>query len=183
MTPGLSPRITTKTLARSLTVLVLACHLHQSKAANIVSASSLDGRSIGICFSDTLSSSTATNAGNYLLSATNVSVTSATLRPDGVSVQLTLIGTLSAPVLVGVTNLLTLGGDLVTNQPGPNVPYPCHVQGLTALDIGQPTPTGSTFSCYAGSLQTVAGGSGLGGTNDRIHFLYETWFHGDRSQV
>ncbi|HEY0457425.1 MAG TPA: hypothetical protein VGE41_13725, partial [Verrucomicrobiae bacterium] len=57
-------------------------------APTVVSAGSLDGASVGVRFSETVDPATATTIANY--SVSGGVVTSATLRPDGQNVKLTL---------------------------------------------------------------------------------------------
>ena len=63
----------------------------------IVSVGSLDGRSVGICFSEELDATTGAvlEIGNYQVNDGDGIVTSIIVRPDGKSVKLELANTLS----------------------------------------------------------------------------------------
>jgi glycosyl hydrolase family 115/PA14 domain-containing protein/flagellar associated repeat protein/Big-like domain-containing protein len=138
----------------------------------LVSASSVHSTDIGLCFDESLDPTTAANAGNYIVNGGAVTVTSATLRYDGKTVQLVLSGPISGSFTVEVNNVLDLTGRNViiagSNAGG-------SVGGLTPVDlgaVGDPAVTGSTFSCRSGEFEILAGGSDIWSTADHGHFAY-----------
>src|SRR6185295_7207474 len=118
----------------------------------LISASSLNGSSIGVCFSEPLQPASATTMANYRLIGGAV-VTGVTLRPDGQSVALTVGGFSGTNFTLSVSNILTAGG---TPIPGSTISG--RVSGLTAGDLGGAADAGSTFTCAAGRFEIVAGG-------------------------
>jgi hypothetical protein len=140
---------------------------------SLVSAGSLDGATVGVCFSEAVSTPSAENPQNYLLwdlTGTNnaTGCISATLRPDGRSVILLF----NPPVwfesfVVSASNILDLaqnvGGGTCTGT----------VAGLVKSDIGQPALAGSTFTCRDGEFELTAGGSDIWDRRDEFQFAYK----------
>ncbi len=145
-------------------------------APALVSVGSLDGRSIGICFSEAVTATSVLNTANYSINGGAVLVTNIAFRTNnGASAILSVSGlssSLATPFSVTASGIKDLS--LAANTGGGTAAGT--VLGLTALDVGNPgvdpVVAGSTFVCSSNSFETVAGGSGLGGTNDGFHFLY-----------
>src|SRR2546427_2677245 len=176
-------------ISRLLNSLVLAlswCVSFKMNGADtnppvIVSAASFDGQTIGVCFSEELDPASATNVANYRISdtytsfrlaETNFAIVEAVLSPDQRSVILKL-----SKRFPGVS--FNLYSNNVKDPAGNSSPTGSTTAArcLSAADIGQPgfdpLETGTFFNCELGAYEVVAGGSGLEGTNDSFHFIYE----------
>jgi len=138
----------------------------------LVSAASVGGTDIGLCFDEGLDPVTASNPANYTVNGGAVSVTSAVLRHDGRTVQLILGAPVSSGFTVQVNNVLDLTGRNAaagTSASGP-------LAGLTAVDVGtpgDPGAVGSTFSCSTNEFEIIAGGSDIWGNADHGHLAYQ----------
>jgi hypothetical protein len=133
----------------------------------ILSVGSVDGRTIGVCFSERVSPDTGGDGWNYRVNDDAVTVTSAALRPDGSSVVLTLM---EGQQLTGSFTVLAPDvTDLVGNPVGPDSVGNGVVAGLTPADVGGPLQPGAAFSCATGVIELTAGGADLWGTADQGH--------------
>jgi hypothetical protein len=140
----------------------------------LVSASSVNSTDIGLCFDESLDPTSAANAANYVVNGGAVTVTSATLRYDGKTVQLVLGSPITGSFTVEVSNVLDLTG---RNAIAAGSSAGGSVGGLTPVDlgvVGDPAALGSTFSCRPGEFEIIAGGSDIWGTADHGHFAYES---------
>jgi len=152
-----------------------------TNAPVIVSAASFDGQTIGVCFSEELYPASPTNVANYRISYTytsfrladtNFAVVEAVFSPDQRSVILKL-----SKRFPGVS--FNLYANNVKDPAGNSRPTGSitAARSLSAPDIGQPgfdpLETGTFSNCELGAYEVVAGGSGLEGTNDSFHFIYE----------
>ncbi len=126
----------------------------------IVSAASIDGTNVQICFSEQIDPSTAIETGSYALDAT---IATATLRPDGRSVVLVL----STPVGENFT-IGAFVSDLALNSMDGTLSIGTVVH-LTPFDVGSPIAAGNTFSCDANLIELTAGGADLWTTSDQGH--------------
>lgn len=131
----------------------------------ILSTSSLNGGKIGIAFDEVLDAASAQDATRYAVNNGAV-VTSATLRPNGTSVELEVSG------LTGTNYTVTAIGvrDLVNNSSDSSASGV--VMGLTSEDIGSPSEAGSAFTDAAGSIEVRAGGADVWFNNDSFHFTH-----------
>ena len=139
----------------------------------LISVGSLLGSEIGVCFDSQVDPVSATDPFNYTVNGGAVSVTSATLRPNGRQVVLAVTGLPSAagtPFTVGVTGVLdraftpNAGSGFAGNQ----------VVGLASADIGNPgDPQGAgPLPVIACSVEVTTGGSDIWDTHDGFHFDY-----------
>jgi hypothetical protein len=139
----------------------------------LVSAASVSGTDIGLCFDEGLDAATAGNPANYTVNGGAIAVTSAVLRHDQRTVLLSLGGPVSDGFTVRVNNVLDLTGRNAaagTTASGP-------VAGLTPTDVGtvgDPAAVGSTFSCKTNEFEIIAGGSDIWGNADHGHIAFET---------
>ncbi len=136
-----------------------------------LSAASVGGGPIGVQFDTVLDPGTASNAANYRIFGVgpNLTVTQASLRPDGRSVQLNFSGgALPDPFTVKVEGVKNSAGT-VMGEPG-------LVQGsvldLVVEDIGNPVEAGSGFSTGAGSIEVLAGGLRTWDNSDSFNFTH-----------
>ncbi len=137
-----------------------------TQAPQIVSVGSLEGQVVGVLFDEPLDPTSAAAAGNYSLGG-GVTVSGATLQPNGSSVALQTSG------LSGQSFTLTVNGvkDLVGNAVSATVSGT--VLGMTAIDIGGPLEAGSSVCYGPGAIDVLAGGYDIGGEFDSYHFTYQ----------
>jgi hypothetical protein len=130
----------------------------------IVSAGSIDGTNVHICFSEALDPGTVAETGNYDLNGTGTDlIVSAGLRADGRSVVLALNASVGESFTISA-----FLNDLVGNSTD-GTPSTGTVVHLTPFDVGSPTAAGNTFSCDASLIELTAGGSDIWNTSDQGH--------------
>jgi hypothetical protein len=135
----------------------------------LVSAGSVDGNTIGLCFSEPMDPNTFNNASYFTVNGGAVTVGSSYLRTDGSSATLYLNTPISAPFSVQVTGVTDLvGNPIVTGAAASGT-----VGGLTATDLGSTAP-GETFSCATNSYEITAGGADIWGASDNGHYAYRS---------
>ena len=137
-----------------------------SAAPELVATASLDGQTLGIRFNEALDPNSAANPANYRLSGGAV-VNRATLRPDGVSVELAVSG------LSGPNYTLTVKGVQDLSHNAVTCSADGVVLGLIPGDIGEPAEAGSAFSCAPGSIEVKAGGVDIWGNTDSFQFTHQ----------
>jgi hypothetical protein len=152
-TPGTNAAFTT-------TLHVLA----DNKAPRLIAASSLDGRTIGVCFDERAIPLTAGDNFNYTVNGGANAVLVAEARPDGRSAVLYLETPVTGTFTVLAENIEdpagnTLGGGLTNGT----------VQGFLPFDVGGPTAVGSSFSCMPGEIDVIAGGADIWAASDQGH--------------
>ncbi|HZO54831.1 MAG TPA: immunoglobulin domain-containing protein, partial [Bryobacteraceae bacterium] len=138
-----------------------------STPPTLLSAASLNGQSIGICFSERVAAPSAQNLANYTVNNGTVTVTSATLRADGRTVLLQITGLASQIGIVFTVRATNIVDASFAGNSGGGAAQGI-VHGLTAADVG--IANGTTFTCASNHFQISAGGSGLGGTDDGFQF-------------
>jgi uncharacterized repeat protein (TIGR01451 family) len=138
----------------------------------LVSAGSLDGCTIGVCFDEPLDSVSATAPGNY--SVTGASVGFVQLRPDGKSVILYISPGIGGPFTVTVNGVKDVYGNTITAGSTASGNVASH---LTSLEIGGPLPsvTGNDgiYSCKDGDFDITAGGADVWGNSDQFRFTHQ----------
>lgn len=143
----------------------------QTNSAALVSVNAIPGaRTIGVWFGAPVDPLTATNPASYVvLFKTNApTVTDVTLNSDASVAYLHLSAKVEEFFYVGVTNLLDNFG-LPINDFTLGA-----VSEFHAADIGDttgPFPPGSSVSPHPNLFQVTVGGTGIGGTDDRFHFI------------
>lgn len=135
----------------------------------LVSASSLNGQSIGLCFNERVTAASAQSNANYIVNNGVVTVTSATLRSNAnnttVLLQVTGLSSQAGTVFtVRATNIFD--ASFTGNRGGGTVQGVVH--GLTATNIGP--ANGATFTCASNRFEMSTDGAGLAGTADTFHF-------------
>jgi hypothetical protein len=138
----------------------------------LVSASSVNGRQIGICFSEEMDASSLSIAENYLAEDSGglKGTLRATPQPDGRGVVLTVDPSVEGEFVVTVGFLFDLAGNLL--EPGSTITGRVVNAGIEIVDIGATSPTGMVFSCVPGQLQVQADGELINVRFDRLGFLY-----------
>ncbi|MCX6924610.1 MAG: hypothetical protein NT154_15550, partial [Verrucomicrobia bacterium] len=150
----------------------------------LISAGTLDKKTVGVKFNEKVSSATATVIANYSLS--QGTVTAAKLGITGDSVYLTVSGLTTDTFTVSVTNVTDTAG----NKIAANSSVSARVSGWVASDIGyiqSPTPTRTptpgddpyrpgqtvaTSSDDAPEVEIIGGGSNGWNAGDYLHYVY-----------
>jgi hypothetical protein len=138
-----------------------------------LSAASLDGMTVGICFDELLDNrpdfNTATDTINYQIDGgAGPGVTAAALQPDGRSVLLTLGGPVGPTFSVGISFVEDRFGNAMDTVEVSGVNF-----GFTAAAVGAQNPAGSVFACDGSSMQISGGGSDLTSMSDSLQFAYK----------
>jgi len=136
----------------------------------LVSVGSVDGNTIGVCFSEAVDFLTATDGVNYDVNDFSVSVQQAELRPDGRTVLLTLGFPITGSFTVKVSDVYDLSGNPIV----PGSPASGTVAGMAPADLAFPVQAGATFSCKDGDFDLTAGGSDIWETFDQGHVALKT---------
>ena len=142
----------------------------------LVSAGSIDGTTITLCFSEKLdnSSGVVTDNFSYQINGGAVGYNIGTLQPDGKTVTLPLLSTIAGAFTVSVDlgiNIPDLAGN-VLDQATSLVKG--RVANLTSVAVGTVNPAGSVFSCAPKALTVTAGGLDLATTIDSFQFVHQT---------
>lgn len=140
-----------------------------------LSAASLDGNTVGICFDELLDNDPVTDSAqdefNYLIDDGSGPVLPqvATLRADGKSVLLTLAVPVGPRFTVHI-------GDVRDrwNNPMPGVDLTGINHGITNIPIGSPSPVGDSFACASNRFEITAGGLDLQNATDQFQWLYRS---------
>ncbi|HTD85675.1 MAG TPA: immunoglobulin domain-containing protein, partial [Candidatus Binatia bacterium] len=163
-------RVVCQTSASSLTSdAATLTVITDTNPPTLVSAASLTGQSIGLCFSERLTAASAQNAASYTVNDGAVTVNSATLRTNAnnttVLLQVTGLSSQAGTVFtVRATNIFDTS--FTGNRGGGTVQGVVH--GLIAADIG--SAGGATFTCASNRFEMATDGAGFGGTADTFHF-------------
>ncbi|HKX62202.1 MAG TPA: immunoglobulin domain-containing protein [Verrucomicrobiae bacterium] len=148
--------------------------LDDTTAPVMVTVASLDGSTIGICYSEEMSNANQAlgDAFTYNIRTPGgdpggLSPLTVTVRPDNRTVQLKLAEVLSGEFWVTLTTdaLDVSGNSVVIGQAATNV-----VGGFTTGDVGGPGLTGSHFTCDNETIEIVGGGADIWDTTDRGYF-------------
>ena len=135
-----------------------------------LSAISFDGTIVTVCFSELLETNSAAEPLNYTVEGN--APTSATLRPDGRTVDLALF-----QPLTGETFPVTVS--FVFDRTGNSISPPAEFTGtrsaLTSTPVGALNPAaGVVSSCASNVFVITAGGLDLGAADDEMQFLHRT---------
>ncbi len=137
----------------------------------VLSAGSLDGTSVIVCFNEPVSSDSALEESNYQFnSGAGPNVLEATIRPDGRSVNLSLAAPIGATALLDVSYI----GDNYGNVPDLPASLIVTNLGLTGVDIGAVNPPGTNYVCDVNRIEVSAGGLDIGSTADIMRLLYRS---------
>jgi hypothetical protein len=140
----------------------------------IVSVSSLDGKTVGVCFNEPITTNSANQAANYYFNGNlNFHPLSAAVRAsDPRTVLLTM------PPALPLTGTFVLNAafitDFATIPNTANSKATGSVQNLTPLDIGAPPGAGSSWTCTNGEIDVIAGGNDIWDVSDQGHFTIGT---------
>lgn len=141
-----------------------------------LSAATIDGSSIVVCFDELLnnapSDNPVTDPFSYSLTDSGgAGVNAATLGQDGRSVILGL----NAPVSPNFTLTITAVDDRFGNGiPEPGVVLAGVHYGFTTADVGALTPTGTNYACDADSFVVGGGGLDIQATGEQMRLAYKS---------
>ena len=143
-----------------------------------LSAATIDGTSIVVCFDELLNdapdNNPATDPFSYILTDTGgVGVNAVKLSQDGRSVTLGLDGVASPNYTLSITAVDDRFGNAI---PEPGVVLSGAHFGFTAIDVGTPAPTGTNYSCGGDSF-VVGGGATTGGGSTLANDIQPTAEH------
>jgi hypothetical protein len=133
-----------------------------------LSAATLDGLNIAICFNEVVDEFSAEDQFKYLVDDTSVPET-VTLRPDGRSVVLTMTQPVGSTFVVKVESVR----DPADNPMGTAILTGIN-HALTSVAVGALNPLGSSFSCASNILEVTGGGLDLQNATDQFQFLHRT---------
>ncbi len=138
----------------------------------LLSAGMLAGSAVvGVCFSELLDPTSATNPAHY--SVSGAQVTGARLLADGQSVALSLSLILYHDLALTVNGVKDYAGNPLAANSSTTIGY----WPMEALDVGTPGTdpllAGLALVCSPGNATVEAGGSDIAGARDAFHFVYE----------
>lgn len=167
--------LSTRSLYQIMAVVCLSLTAGQTDArAELVSVNTItnNANTIGVFFNPAVTLPSATNPANYTVFTKTgaVSVLSVSLKTNGQFVALNLAAKIVDFFSVGVSNIV----DVAANTNNATVLGYISDYGSTDIGIaGNPNPTGQVFTVHRDTFETIAGGSGVGSTNDFFHFIYQ----------
>lgn len=136
----------------------------------LVSVASLDGVTIGLCFSDELDNGfdAVGDSANYTVTTTDgvQPVVALDVRPGGREVRLHLFLPSTGPFTVRADNLTDLAGNPCTANTASGT-----FGGFTSGDVGLPGLAGSHFACDTNAVEIVGGGADIWGAADQGRLL------------
>ncbi|MGV3772388.1 MAG: Ig-like domain-containing protein [Verrucomicrobiales bacterium] len=138
-----------------------------SVAPTILSAASLDGLTVGIHFNELLDPAAASDPANYSISG--VTIDSAALEADGMTVTLGVSGLTSSNFTVNVAGVTDLVGNVTTASTAGQM------LGFTAQDIGIVEAPGRAISYLPGGADVWARGIDIWGAADSGHFIWKEY--------
>src|SRR5262249_34672713 len=130
----------------------------------IVSAISLDGNTVALCFNEALNLSSAEDTFNY---TTTNGIDSAVLQPDGRTVIIKLLVPFADTFSIKVEAVADLAGNSVET-----VVVSGRVLGFVGEDINSPTMPGSHLTCDGSTFVITGSGTPFTGAADQLHFVY-----------
>ncbi len=161
-------------IAVAATVISLIATTFDAQAA-LVSANTItnDAKTVGLFFDPPLTLPSATNIANYavLTKTGTLPVTSAILQTNAQFVTLTLSAGVSEFFYLRVTNLVDTATNTISEE------SLCYISDYGSTDIGvvgDPNPTGKVYTAHSDMFEVTVGGSRIGGTSDRFHFIYRS---------
>jgi hypothetical protein len=137
-------------------------------APTALSAATLDGVNIAVCFNEVVDEGSAEDQFKYFVDGVN-RPDSVTLRPDGRSIILTMSQPVGATFTVTAEGIHDRAGNAMESVVVPGVSH-----GLTSAAVGALNPVGSVYSCASNILEVTGGGLDLQNTTDQFQFLYRT---------
>jgi len=147
-----------------------------------LSAASLDGMTIGVCFDEPVDSrgpgegGTAVDPFNYTLTDPNDplnAIVSVQIRPDGRTLVLSVTAPLSSSFTVNVARVEDRHGHAISDA---GIDLAGTHLNFAAVEIGTPGPSGTNYACDASSF-VVGGGATTGGSGTLANDIQPTTEH------
>lgn len=140
-----------------------------------ISAGSVDGASIEICFNEILDTNVVNNAAteNFSYSVDDDAVgvgLPITISADGKSVKLPLLNPIGPSFTVRISAVADRFGNAI---PDPGVTLVGTNLGLTTVDVGALNPAGTNAFCGGNTLQIYGGGLDVAAASDQLRFAYK----------
>jgi len=146
-----------------------------TNAPIVLSAASMDGTTVDVCFNENLDPVTSVVAANYtFVSPGGATVNAVELRKNSRAVRLSVSGLSPATTFtINVKNVRDYTGTAITAIPPAGQNVSGAVQNLitTTVDIDAAV-FGTTFTCNPGEYEAEAGGVDIWGASDAFHFAY-----------
>jgi hypothetical protein len=141
-------------------------------APQMVSMASVDGKTIGVCFSEEIENSAGqmTDYFNYTINNGAMFAQSITLRPDRRSVILHLANPITGEFTVGVNTVNPTHADFAGN-PVPPTTLTNRVTDWFAGDVGGPGLLGQHYTCDLSEFEVVGGGADIWGASDQFYLI------------
>ena len=151
-------------------------HAQDTTPPFLVSAASLDGISVSLCFSEAMSRGDLDELFTYVVEDEfgPAGYDFVSIRTGDGAVLLRIIGAVSSPFII------TIQSPSLSDRAGNPLPLGASVTGMvssagwTLADVGGPSPAGSLFSCIPGHLDIDASGRNIGETADQFTYLHRT---------
>jgi hypothetical protein len=136
----------------------------------LLSAASLDGMTIGVCFDEKLEPASASEVFTYTVNdGLGPERTAVSIRPDGRTLIISLASPLGPRFKLNIESV----SDLFANSSG-SLSVTGQNLGLTSASIGTLNPVGTNFTCDTGSFELSGGGLDIIGAADQLQFAYKT---------
>ena len=146
-----------------------AAHLHADQMVH-----SLDGKILSVHFDQAVLSPSAITTTNYTVigkGAGTIVVTNAVLQNDDQTVALYLASSTGEFFIVGISNVV---GTATNNIQATVTGYLNYLGTASVGSSTNPLPAGSVISYFRDTFDVIANGSGVGGTNDHCHLVFDT---------
>lgn len=136
-----------------------------NSAPSVLSMGSLDGNSVGLAFDEVVDPALAGDPLRYTFTAGGGSISGATVRADGKTVQLDLAAPITGGFTVKVTNMKDLAGNEQASSSASGT-----VLGFIKLDL---SGLGSAFTSDGNVIEVVGSGADIWGTADQFMYVYK----------
>jgi hypothetical protein len=136
-----------------------------------ISAGTLDGRTVYVCYNERVDPSVATEISTYQFDGgSGPNIESIGLSADGKMVTMSLSAPLNATSTLDVLNTADPQG----NGSGDVASFVLQNPGLQFADIGTLSPAGTNLTCAASNVfQVTGGGLDMGSTSDTLRFVFK----------
>lgn len=133
-----------------------------------LSAGSVDGTMIAVCFNEAMDSAPTGDPANFLVNGAAGNVSFVTMSTD----QRIMFVSLNTPIAGNFTLAMNTQKDLAGNALSA-APVAGVFMGLTPVDIGFPALAGGSYTCDGDTLVIGGGGADIWGASDQGHVAYK----------
>ncbi len=139
----------------------------------VVSHATLDGRTIGIKFSEPMDdrANEVTDTFGYMINGGANGVASVTLRPGSNSVLITLVDPLPVNGAYSIELSAAMGDYAGNKLPASSLVLTGTVAGFFAGDVGAPPLAGSHYTADGNTVTVVGGGADVWGASDQFYVV------------